>query len=66
MIYRSFFYVCLVNLNFKKKGVLEGFQRKKFSFKNTYTYLVKLDTSHDLKNLSINNSLIRFSSKFKI
>ena len=44
MFYRSFFNECLVNLYFKKKYVLEGFQGQKYSFKNTHTYLVKLTT----------------------
>ena len=66
MFYRSFFYECPVNLSFKKKFVLGGFQRQKYSFKNTCTYLVKSNTTYDLNNLSNTNSLIRFSSKFKI
>jgi len=36
MIYRSFFYECLVNLDFKKKDDLGGFQGQKYSFKNRY------------------------------
>ncbi len=40
MFYRSFFYECLVNLYFKKKYFLDGFQGQKFGFKNAYTYLV--------------------------
>ena len=41
MFYKSFFYECLVNLYFKKKYFLEGFQRQKYSFENTQTRLVK-------------------------
>ena len=66
MFYRSFFYECPVNLNFKKNFVLVGSQRQKYSFKNTYTYLVNLDTSDDLNNLSKINAIIRFSCEFKI
>ena len=40
MIYRSFFYECLVNLDFKKKYVLKGFQEQKYSFNDRYIYLV--------------------------
>ena len=47
MFYRSFFYDCLVNLYFKKKYVLEVFQGQKYSFKNTYTHLVKSNTYDD-------------------
>ena len=66
MFYRSFFYECLVNLYFKKKSILGGFQGQKYSFKNTYTYLVTVNTYGYLKNLSIDEILIRFSIKFKI
>ena len=66
MFYRSFFYECLVNLYFKKKSILGGFQGQKYSFKNTYTYLVTVNTYEYLKNLSIDEILIRFSIKFKI
>ena len=51
MFYRSFFNECLVNLNFKKKIVLGGFQAQKYSFKNTQTYFVKKNTQDDLNNL---------------
>ena len=66
MFYRSFFYECLVNLYFKKKSILGGFEGQKYSFKNTYTYLVTVNTYGYLKNLSIDEILIRFSIKFKI
>ena len=66
MFYKSFFYECLVNLYFKKKSILGGFQGQKYSFKNTYTYLVTVNTYGYLKNLSIDEILIRFSIKFKI
>ena len=51
MFYKSFFYVCLVNLYFKKKYFLEGSQRKKYWFKNTLTFLVINNTLGDLNNL---------------
>ena len=51
MLYRSFFYECLVNLYFKKKFFLGCFQVQKYSFQNTQTYLVKPATKDDLKNL---------------
>ena len=51
MIYRSFFYECLVNLYFKKKYVLDGFQGQKYSFKNRHVFLVVTTTSLDLYNL---------------
>ena len=38
MIYRSFFYECLVNIYFKKKDLLDGFQGEKYSFKNRYMF----------------------------
>ena len=66
MFYRSFFYECLVNLYFKKKYVLGGFQGQKYSFKNTWAYLVTINTYGYMNNLSINQILIRFSNKFKI
>ena len=65
MFYRSFFYKCLVNLYFKKKYFLGGFQGQKYSFVNTETYLVKKATLYDLNNLCLNNNLIRLSTKFK-
>ena len=65
MFYRSFFYSCLVNLYFKKKYFLEGFQLQKYSFKNTKTHLVKSITKDDLKNLYVSNMPIRLSTKFK-
>ena len=63
IIYRSFFNVCLVNLYFKKKSVLGGFQGQRYSFKNTKPYLVKIITYYDLENLYLKNILIRFSTK---
>ena len=66
MFYRSFFYECLVNLYFKKKYVLGGFQGQKYSFKNRFIYFVKTTTKFDLNNLYKNNFSIRFSSLFKI
>ena len=65
MFYRSFFNECLVNLYFKKKYFLGGFQGEKFSFKNTFSYLVKLITKYDLKNLWLNNISIRLFTNFK-
>jgi len=65
MLYRSFFYDCLVNLYFKKNYVLGGFQGQKYSFKNTQTNLVKSITKDDLKNLYLSNYPIRLSTKFK-
>lgn len=34
MLYRSFFNESLVNINFKKKSILGGFQGQKYSFKD--------------------------------
>ena len=59
MFYRSFFNECLVNLYFKKKYVLGGFPRQKYSFENTQSYLVNFTTYDDLNNLYLNNILIR-------
>ena len=44
MIYKSFFYECLVNLYFKKKYFLEAFQGQIYVFNNRYIYLVKKTT----------------------
>ena len=44
MFYRGFLNECLVNIYFKKKDVLGGFQGEKYSFKNTKPYLVKIIT----------------------
>ena len=51
MLYRSFFYECLVNLYFKKKFVLGSFRAQKYSFQNRKPYLVISATEDDLKNL---------------
>jgi len=51
MLYRSFFFECLVNLYFKKKSVLGYFGAQKYSFQNTQSYLVKSATQDDLNNL---------------
>ena len=51
MFYKSFFYECLVNLYFKKKLILEGFQGNKYSFDNVYIYLVITTTQFDMNNL---------------
>ncbi len=66
MFYRSFFYECLVNLYFKKKDFLGRFKVQIYSFLNTYSFLVRFNTKHDLNNLYTIVFLIRFSNKFKI
>ena len=62
MFYRSFFNECLVNIYFKKKDLLDGFQGEKYSFKNRCIFLVITTTYIDLYNLSMNNSYIRLFS----
>ena len=44
MIYKSFFYECLVNLYFKKKYFLGAFEGKIYLFKDRYIQLVKKTT----------------------
>ena len=63
MLYKSFFFECLVNLDFKKKFVLGSFRTQKYSFQNTQTYLVKSATKDDLNNLCTIKIYIRFSNK---
>ena len=62
MIYKSFFYECLVNLYFKKKYFLEAFQGQIYLFNNRYIQLVKKTTFLDLYNLYKNEFNISLST----
>jgi len=66
MIYKSFFYECLVNLYFKKKYFLGAFQVQIYLFNNRYIQLVAKTTQFDLYNLYKNEFYIIFSINFKI